>query len=164
TFTPPKQDRYIMTKGHMIAKLIVALGGRAAEELIFNQFSTGAHNDLSIISEVARDMVTQFGMSEKLGHLTYGKRHTEIFLGRDIHEEKNYSNETAMIIDQEVKRIIDECYEKAKQTLLKHKSKLKLLADTLLEKEVVDDTEVKKLLGLSREGKSAGSGKPKKEV
>ncbi|UCD55880.1 MAG: ATP-dependent zinc metalloprotease FtsH [Candidatus Omnitrophota bacterium] len=152
TFTPPKQDRYITTRGQMISKLIVALGGRAAEELIFKQFSTGAHNDLSVVSEIARDMVTQFGMSKKLGHLTYGKRHAEIFLGRDIHEEKNYSNETAMFIDQEVKSIIDECYEKAKQTLLKYKSKLKLLADTLLEKEVVDDKEVRKLLGLKEEG------------
>ncbi|NQU95449.1 MAG: ATP-dependent zinc metalloprotease FtsH [Candidatus Omnitrophica bacterium] len=153
TFTPPKQDRYISTKSQMNAKLIVALGGRAAEEIIFKQFSTGAHNDLSVVSEIARDMVTQFGMSEKLGHLTYGKRHEQIFLGRDIHEERNYSDDTAMLIDQEVRGIVDGCYETAKTTLLKYKSKLSLLAKTLLEKEVVDDKEVKKLLGLKEEAK-----------
>ena len=76
-------------------------------------------------------MVMQLGMSEKLGHLVYGKRHENIFLGRDLHEEKNYSNETAMLIDEEVKRIVDECYQKARDTLLKYKSKLKLLAETL---------------------------------
>ena len=161
TFTPPKQDRYISTKSQMVAKLIVALGGRVAEEIIFKQFSTGAHNDLSVVSEIARDMVTQFGMSEKLGHLTYGKRHEQIFLGRDIHEERNYGDDTATLIDQEVKSIVDGCYETAKTTLLKYKSKLTLLAKTLLEKEVVDDKEVKKLLGLKedvkKEEKNAGS-------
>lgn len=80
TFNPPKQDRYIVTKTQIIAKIIVALGGRAAEELVFKQYSTGAHNDIDMVSEMARDMITQFGMSEKLGHLTYGKRHEQIFL------------------------------------------------------------------------------------
>ena len=159
TFTPPKHDRYITTKGQMIAKLIVALGGRAAEELVLKQFSTGAHNDLSVVSEIARDMVTQFGMSATLGHLTHGKRHQQIFLGRDIHEERNYSDETAMLIDQEVKRIVDDCYEKAIKTLSTHKGKLKLLADTLLEKEVVDDKEVKKLLKIGEEANDAVSNK-----
>jgi len=151
TFNPPKQDRYITTKKQMIAKLTVALGGRAAEEIMFRQLSTGAHNDLSVVSELARDMVTQFGMSERLGHLTYGKRHEQIFLGRDIHEEKNYSDETAMLIDQEVKRIIDECYNKAKRELVRNKEGLKKLADTLLEKEVMDDRTARKILGLKEE-------------
>ncbi|MBL7155520.1 MAG: ATP-dependent zinc metalloprotease FtsH [Candidatus Omnitrophica bacterium] len=164
TFNPPKQDRYITTRSQIIAKLIVALGGRAAEEIHFEQFSTGAHNDLATVSEITRNMVTQFGMSEKLGHLTYGKRHAEIFLGRDIHEEKNYSNETAMMIDQEIKNIIDGCYQEAKDTLLKNKSKLKLLADTLLEKEVMDDREVRKLLGLKEEKPDADSDKQKKKA
>jgi cell division protease FtsH len=154
TFNPPKHDRYITTKSQLVAKLIVMLGGRAAEEVIFNQLSTGAHNDLETVSEIARNMITQFGMSERLGHLTYGKRHAEIFLGRDIHEEKNYSNETANLIDEEVKRIVDESYENAKATLSKHKSKLKLLAEALLQKEVMDDVEARKLLGLAEKKKS----------
>jgi len=164
TFNPPRQDRYITTKSQMVAKLIVALGGRAAEDITFKQFSTGAHNDLSVVSEIARDMVTQFGMSEKLGHLTYGKRHGQIFLGRDIHEEKNYSDQTAMAIDQEVKLIVDECYIKAKAELLKHKDKLTVLADTLLKKEVMDDKEVRKLLGLKEEKKRDDSTADKKTV
>ncbi|MDP2913470.1 MAG: ATP-dependent zinc metalloprotease FtsH, partial [Candidatus Omnitrophota bacterium] len=148
TFNPPRHDRYITTKSQLIAKLIVALGGRAAEEIRFKDFSTGAHNDLEMVSDIARDMVTQFGMSEKLGTLTYGRRHAEIFLGRDILEEKNYSDETAKIIDDEVKDIVDRCYEDAKSALSKYKSKLDLLAEALLKKEVMNDTEVKELLGL----------------
>ncbi|MBN1354501.1 MAG: ATP-dependent zinc metalloprotease FtsH [Candidatus Omnitrophica bacterium] len=158
TFTPPKEDRYITTKGQMIAKLIVALGGRAAEELIFRQFSTGAHNDLSVVSEIARDMITQFGMSERLGHLTYGKRHEQIFLGRDLHEEKNYSDETAMLIDQEVKRLVDECYSKAMKTLARHRHELRALTEMLLVKEVVDDKEVRKLLKLHEDEVTGDSG------
>ena len=158
TFNPPKQDRYITTEAQMIAKLIVALGGRAAEEIAFGQLSTGAHNDLLLVSELARDMVTQFGMSDKLGHLTYGKRHEQIFLGRDIHEEKNYSDDTAMVIDQEIKRIVDECYARAKKTLLEYSDRLKILAETLLEKEVLDDREAKKILGLKEAKHDAGGG------
>ena len=131
-----------------MAQLVVALGGRAAEEIVFNEISTGAHGDLSRISEIARNMVTQFGMSERLGHITYGIRHDHIFLGRDIHEEKNYSDETARLIDQEVKRIVDGCYKKAKDELLERKDQLKALAETLLEKETLDDKEVKNIIGI----------------
>ena len=164
TFNPPKHDRYITTKKQLIAKLIVTLGGRTAEDIIFNQLSSGAHNDLVQVSELARNMVTQFGMSEKLGHLTYGKRHEQIFLGRDIHEERNYSDETAKLIDDEVKRIVDECYQNARSTLAANRDKLKVLAETLLIKEVLDDTEVKKLLGLDEQEKNAGSNKTKKKA
>jgi len=95
-------------------------------------------------------MVTQFGMSEKLGHLTLGRREGLVFLGRDIFEEKNYSEETARLIDEEVKKIIDTAYAKAKNLLLENKDKLMLLANTLLEKEVLDGEEVKKLLGIEK--------------
>jgi len=132
--------------------VVVALGGRAAEEIIFKELSTGAHNDLQRVSEVARNMVTQYGMSDKLGHITYGVRHDQIFLGRDIHEEKNYSDETARLIDQEVKRIIDGCYKKAKDELLERKDQLKVIAETLLEKETLDDKEVKKIVGIKDAG------------
>ena len=164
TFNPPRQDRYITTKNQVTAKLIVLLGGRASEEIIFKQLSTGAHNDLSVVSDIVRDMVTQYGMSERLGHLTYGKRHEQIFLGRDLHEEKNYSDETARIIDQEVKRIVDEAYEEARKTLLKYKNKLTLLADTLLEKEVMDEAEVKRLLGLREKEDDGAGGEASKQV
>lgn len=164
TFNPPKQDRYITTRSELLAKLIVTLGGRAAENMVFNQLSTGAHNDLAAVSEIARNMVTQFGMSEKLGHLTYGKRHEQIFLGRDLHEEKNYSDETARVIDEEVRLIVDGCYETAKDSLSKHKDKLKLLAEALLVKEVMDDKEVEKLLGLKKEKENAGRTDTKKNA
>ena len=148
TLTPPEYDRYIETKSQKMAEIIVALGGRAAEEITFKQLSTGAHSDLSKISGLTRDMVTQLGMSEKLGHITYGLRHHNIFLGRDIHEEKNYSDETARLIDEEVKRIVGECYEKAKGELLSREKELKLLTEKLLEKEVLDDREVKEIVGI----------------
>jgi len=148
TFTPQQQDRYSFTKSWIVARIILALGGRAAEEIIFSELSTGAQDDLSRVSEVARNMVTQYGMSEKLGHVTYGIRHDHIFLGRDIHEEKNYSDDTAKAIDEEVKRIVDDCYDKAKEELTKRKDGLKALAERLLEKETLDDTEVREILGI----------------
>jgi len=151
TFNPPKKDRYILNKSHLIAKITVTLGGRAAEELIYNQTSTGAYDDLNNVSTLARAMVTQYGMNENLGHVTYGKRYEQIFLGRDIMEERNYSEDTAKLIDQEVKKLVDECYENAKSILNKNRNGLKLLAENLLEKEVMDDAEVKKLLGMKDE-------------
>ena len=96
-------------------------------------------------------MVTRYGMSEKLGNLTFGKPHENIFLGRDLGEEKNYSEQTAWIIDQEVRRIVDDCYTAAKNILTENKDKLELLANTLLEKEVMYEDEVKKLLGIKKE-------------
>jgi len=161
TFAPPEQDRYTLTRDRMLAQIIVALGGRAAEEIIFKQLSTGAHNDLTQVSQIARNMVTQYGMSDKLGHLTYGIRHEQIFLGRDIHEEKNYSDETARLIDEEVKRIVDESYKKAKKILTERKDKLILLAERLLEKEVLDDKEVKEIVGIKDD--NAKHSKNKKE-
>ncbi len=155
----PDQDKHIHTKEQLMAQMVVSLGGRAAEEITFKHISTGAQDDIAKVSDRARHMVTQFGMSEKLGHLTYGKRHNNIFLGRDIHEEKNYSDETAMIIDREVKCIVDDCYATAKKQLLEHRDRLKLLADALLEKEVMDDKEVRKLLGLKEEKEGGSSNK-----
>jgi cell division protease FtsH len=93
-------------------------------------------------------MVTEFGMSDKLGNLAFGRHQDQIFLGRDLYEEKNYSDQTALLIDQEEKRIVDECYNRARQTLLDNRDKLKALAEKLLEKEVLDVKEIKELLGL----------------
>jgi len=151
TLQLPLQDRYIMTKQELIGRLIVFLGGRASEELIFEEVTTGAHNDLEMATRSARRMVCEFGMSEKLGHLTFGHRQQQIFLGRDILDEKNYSEQTAILIDQEVRKIIDSCYEQAKKLLTDNIDKLKKLAETLLEKEVMDSVEVRKLLGLPAE-------------
>jgi len=150
TFTPPLEDRHYWTKHQLISEITMMLGGRAAEDIILGEVTTGAQNDLETATTMARRMVTQFGMSEKLGNVTLGKREGLIFLGRDIVEERNYSNETARLIDEEVKKIVDGAYDKAKDLLKKSLDKLRLLADTLLEKEVLDGEAVKQLLGVQK--------------
>lgn len=148
TLTAPAEDKYYKSKNEILAEITVSLGGRASEEIIFDDVTTGARNDIKVASEMARRMVTEFGMSDKLGNLTLGHRQEQIFLGRDLYEEKNYSDQTALVIDQEVKRIVDECYSRAKKALVDNKDKLIALATKLLEKEVLDVKEIKELLGL----------------
>ncbi len=150
TFTPPLEDRHYWTKRELIAEITMILGGRASEELNLNEVTTGAQNDLEMATQMARRMVTQFGMSEKLGHVTLGRREGLIFLGRDIMEEKNYSEETARLIDEEVKKIVDEAYIKAKTILRENLDKLKILSNALLEKEALDGEEVKRMLGIEK--------------
>lgn len=147
TMQLPKEDRYLYKKGQFFGKISGLLGGRASEELTFDEVSTGAEDDIKKATDLARKMVTQYGMSERLGHLTVGKRHEQVFLGRDISEEKNYSDETAHIIDEEVKRIVDECFSIARTRLEENKEKLDLLAGELIKKETLDKTEVCALLG-----------------
>ncbi len=148
TMTPPTEDRHTYTKKKLMAMIIVSLGGRASEQIVFNEISSGAHEDLKKVTETARTMVTRFGMSEKLGHMVFGKPHENIFLGRDLGEERDYSDETARIIDEEVKKIVDECYASAKKLLTGHQKELEALANRLLEKEVVCDDEAREMLGL----------------
>ena len=148
TMQLPLEDRYIITKKELLGRLTVLLAGRASEEIMFGEETTGAHNDFEVATQTARRMVCEFGMSPKLGNVTLGQREHQVFLGRDLVEQKNYSEQTAVLIDQEVRRIIDECYIRAKEMLLANKEKLKLLSEQLLEKEVMDGEEVKKLLGL----------------
>ncbi len=150
TFTPPLEDRHYWTKAELIAEITMMLGGRASEELNLNGVTTGAQNDLEVATAMARRMVTQFGMSERLGNLTLGRREGLVFLGRDIMEERNYSEQTAHIIDEEVKKIIDNAYGKAIEMLKNNLDKLKLLASSLLEKEVLGAEDVKKLLGIEK--------------
>lgn len=146
TMRLPLEDKYIVTKKELVGRIVGILGGRASEEIIFNELSTGAQDDLEKATEIARDMVMRWGMSEKLGNLTFGRREEQIFLGRDITEQKNYSEATAVEIDKEVRHIIDECYSKAKEELANNSDKLRLLAEKLLEKEVLDSDEVKSLI------------------
>jgi len=146
TMRLPIEDRHIVTKKELFGKIVGILGGRASEEIAFKEISTGAQDDLEKATAIARDMVMRWGMSEKLGSLTFGRREHQVFLGRDITEEKNYSEQTAVEIDKEVRRIIDESYARAKKELSSNKDKLKLLAEKLLEKEVMDSEEVKNLV------------------
>ncbi len=152
TFTAPLEDKHYWTKSELLSRIEMLLGGRASEEINLNEVTTGAQDDLEKATQMSRYMVMQLGMSEKLGHVTLGRREGLVFLGRDIVEEKNYSDETARIVDEEVKRIVDESYTKAKAILQENLDKLKILANALLEKEVLDGEEVKRLLGIEKKG------------
>ncbi|MBU1062196.1 MAG: ATP-dependent zinc metalloprotease FtsH [Candidatus Omnitrophica bacterium] len=146
TMRLPLEDRHIVTKKELLGKIVGILGGRASEDIVFNELSTGAQDDLEKATEIARDMVMRWGMSEKLGNLTFGKREDQIFLGRDIAEERNYSEATAVEIDKEVRKIVEGCYSRARQELSSNNKKLKILAEKLLEKEVMDSEEVKRIV------------------
>lgn len=146
TLQLPIEDRYLTTRGELLTRIIVLLGGRCAEELVFEDITTGAQNDLTKATEFVQRMVTEYGMSEKLGPLSYRKKEEEIFLGRDIIKERGYSEKTAQIIDEEVKRIIDECLEKARNLLKENQKKLELLANKLVEKEILEGEEVEQIL------------------
>jgi len=150
TFTPPLEDRHYWTKKELLSEITMILGGRASEQINLNEVTTGAQNDLEIATGMARRMVTQFGMSEKLGNLTLGRREGLVFLGRDIMEERNYSEQTAQTIDEEVKKITHDAYDKAINLLRNNLDKLKLLSDSLLEKEVLSGSEVKRILGIEK--------------
>lgn len=147
TLQLPLQDRYIMLKSELLGRITVLLGGRASESLNFNDITTGSENDLDVATQMARRMVCEFGMSEKIGYLTLGRREGLVFLGKNLSEERNYSEETARLIDSEIKAIIDSCYARSRDLLEQNKDKLTFLAATLREKEVLSGDEVKKLLG-----------------
>lgn len=156
----PEEDHSYRSKSDFIKQMPVALGGRAAEEIIFGDITTGAQNDLQQVTQIARSMVCQYGMSDRLGHITLGKDHSMVFLGRDFGEERNYSEETAQTIDQEIKKLVDDAYKKAKGLLEKNKDKLDLLAQKLLEKETLDAHEVYDIIGLKKDDSKSGDGIP----
>lgn len=146
TLQLPLEDRYLTTRSEILNRIIVLLGGRCAEELVFGDITTGAQNDLTKATEYVQRMVTEYGMSEKLGPLSYRKKEEEIFLGRDIIKERGYSEKTAEVIDEEVKKIIDNCLEEAQRLLKENREKLELLANKLVEKEILEGEEVEQVL------------------
>ena len=141
----PDEDRHMWTKSQFEDQLAAALGGRAAEETIFEEITTGASNDLEQATSIARTMVTRYGMSEKLGPRTFGKREELVFLGREISEQRDYSDSVAEIIDDEVHRLIDKAYKTAKSLLVTHKEKLSRLSAYLLENETAEGDVLKGL-------------------
>ncbi len=141
TMYRPSEDKSFMSKSEMEEQLISLLGGRVAEQLVLGDISTGASNDIERATGIARSMVTKYGMSEKLGAIMYGSGQEEVFLGRDIAQHKNFSEETSSIIDQEVKRIIDEAYRKTEEILNKNMDKLHKVAGVLMEKEKITGDE-----------------------
>lgn len=141
TINLPLEDRRLVTKSQFLADLAMMLGGYASEKIIFKEITTGASNDLKQASTLARRLVTRYGMSEKMGPLTFGKTEDLIFLGREITTEKNYSEEVAAEIDREVRSFIDNAYRKAVQIVTKNKAALKAIAKALVEKEVLEQEE-----------------------
>lgn len=142
----PPEDKYTYTKAELLDRITAALGGRVAEELVFGESTTGAQNDFEQATELARRMVTEFGMSDKLGPMALGRRHGPVFLGRDLIETRNYSEEIAYEIDKETRRIIDECYDRASQVLGESRDKLERLAHALLEKESLEGDELNRVM------------------
>jgi len=158
TWTMPETDRRMYTKSKFQDDLAQFLGGRAAEALVFDEISTGAESDLRQATRIARKMVTDYGMSEKLGPRTYGEKEELVFLGRELGEHKNYSEEVAAKIDEEVNRFINEAYERAKDVLAQHKKKLVEIAEKLMKEETIEGGEFEKLFS-----KTAGKQKRAKE-
>ena len=145
TMPLPEKDEMFNTKGKMLQHIMVSLGGRIAEELIFGDVTTGASQDIKQATAIARAMVTEYGMSEKVGMINYGGDENEVFIGRDLAHARSYGESVATAIDSEVKRIIDECYEKAKKIILEHENVLHKCCELLLEKEKISQDEFEAL-------------------
>ena len=145
TMPLPEKDEMFNTKGKMLQHIMVSLGGRIAEELIFGDVTTGASQDIKQATAIARAMVTEYGMSEKVGMINYGGDENEVFIGRDLAHTRSYGENVATAIDSEVKRIIDECYEKAKKIILEHENVLHKCCELLLEKEKISQDEFEAL-------------------
>ena len=146
TLQLPEEDRFLISKSELMNRIAVLLSGRVSEEIVFNDVTSGAANDLERATQTARQMVTELGMSDSLGLVKLGNKREEIFLGRDISEDRNYSEQIAYQIDQEVKTIIDTCYGKAKEILTSHRALMDKIAGVLLEREVIDGEEFDRLM------------------
>ena len=148
TMTLPEKDYLTMKKSQLLDRITMTLGGRVAEEIIYGSDSvtTGASNDLEKVSDIARKMVTAYGMSDKMGNLTYGKSEEHVFMGRDFGHTRNFSEEIAADIDKEVKRIIDERYDIAKHLLSENRDMLEFISKSLLERETLDEKDFDELM------------------
>jgi cell division protease FtsH len=146
TLSIPKEDRAYATKSEMLADLEMFLGGRVAEALVLKDISSGASSDLERATHLARRMVCEYGMSDKLGSMTFGHPDGQVFLGRDITRERNYSDQVAAVIDEEVHKLMDEAYKNAEKMLTEHMDKLHLIAETLLEKETLEAEDLRMLM------------------
>ena len=145
TLSLPDTDKSYISKNEMLEDIIMMLAGRAAEKIVFDDINTGASNDLERATQTARKMVMQYGMSEKLGYVTFNAEDHEVFLGRDFSQGRNYSESVAAVIDEEIKRIIDECYEKCEKLLTDNRDKLDNVAKALVEYEKLDAAEFEKV-------------------
>ncbi len=149
----PTDDRHTYSRDYLMTRLAMMFGGRAAEELIFGHMTTGAGDDIEKATVLARKMVCEWGMSKELGPMTFGRREEQVFLGRDIGHQRDYSEHTAIEIDREVRRIVEESYQRARSLLAENIKALHAVAEQLLEKEVLDGSEVVEILNACREGR-----------
>ena len=155
----------LVTKQELLDKVTGLLGGRVAEELFIGEIGTGAYSDFQQATGIVRSMVMEYGMSEKLGPMQFGSSQGQVFLGRDIGHEQNYSDSIAYEIDQEMQRFINDCYEKCKALLTKHTREMHLIAETLLEVETLEMDQIKQLIETGSltpkaEGDNSGEGTP----
>jgi len=146
TLQLPTEDRYIMSRSELLDRITVFLGGRVSEELAFQEISTGAADDLKKATDIARHMVTDFGMSQTLGPISLGRKYEQPFLGRDIMEDRNYSEQVASTIDRELSMIIEDCYERAKSLLGEHNEQVRAVVTVLLERETLTGDEVRAIM------------------
>lgn len=164
TLSLPKEDRYYATRSEMLDELKVLLGGRVAEALVLKEISSGASNDLKRATSLARQMICEYGMSPELGPMTFGHRQDQVFLGRDIGRDKDYSEEVAAKIDKEIRKFIDEAYQKTESLLNENMDKLHLIADALIERETLEGEEIDQLMKygkiLSKEENTSEIGTP----
>ncbi|HOR87161.1 MAG TPA: cell division protein FtsH, partial [Bacillota bacterium] len=141
TISLPQQDKFYMSKSELEEQIVSLLGGRVAEKLVLDDVSTGAKNDIERATGIARKMVTEYGMSEYLGPMTFGSDHDEVFIGKDLTRSRNYSEEVAAMIDKEIRKVIDTAYQKAETLLKENISRLHGVAKALLEREKLDQAE-----------------------
>src|SRR5439155_7947705 len=146
TLTLPTEDKFLVTREELHDELAMLLGGRVAEELQFGDMTTGAQNDLDRATKIARQMVTEFGMSDLLGPLTLGQKQDQVFLGRDFASHPDYSDQVAFEIDSEIRTLIDRAHDEALEILTEQKDKLDVLAAALIERETIEKDELVRLL------------------
>jgi cell division protease FtsH len=157
-FSLPEDDVHAHSRSWLVDRITIAFGGYAAEQVKFQEVTTGAQNDIEQATNLSRRMVCEWGMSDKLGPVTYGQKEEPIFLGKEIARHREYSEDTAEVIDGEIKGLINGCLEKARAILSEHEDQLDLLAETLIERETLDDGEIRKLLGFPPAKKDSGDG------
>jgi cell division protease FtsH len=147
TLQLPLEDRYLVSRSELLDKLAVLLAGRASEELVFGEVTTGAQNDLTVATHIARKMITEYGMSGRIGPVALHGETDEVFLGRDLLKERNYSEELAYEVDREINRIIESAYRRVTGILKQHKDKLVALATELEQKEVLESADLERIIG-----------------
>ena len=153
TLTPPTEDKHYYTKKELFGQMTVLMGGYVGEEVYMDDTTTGVSNDLEKVASLAHSMVCSFGMNDELGKRAYGRNAQPSFLGRDLFEEKDYGNTTAQHIDEEVKKLVDAAYQRARKIITEHRDKLDLIANRLIEKEVIDIEEARALLGMAAQAR-----------